>query len=102
MTTYVARPVQAEAPSERRGIDYRRMQEQWPRQKRALGRAVRTGDATKVAAVCIEAVKVWDEIGAWPDDWAQFERALNDLLHWRGQASLADVAYGRVEVVALD
>lgn len=100
MTTYAAVPVRAEPAAEKR-IDYARMQGEWPKQKRALQRAVKTGDATKVAAVCIEAVKVWDEVGAWPDDWSLFERALNDLLHWRGQCSLSEVAYGSVRIEAV-
>jgi len=81
-----------------RPIDYERMRREWPRQKAALTRARKTGDATKVAAVCIAAVRVWDDVGAWPDDWRLFESTLNDMLHWRQQITLAAVAYGQVRI----
>jgi hypothetical protein len=74
-------------------IDYARMQQVWPKQKRALAAAVRTADADRIAAVCIAAIQVWDEIGAWPDDWALFQRALDDALPWHRQITLTDLAY---------
>lgn len=77
-----------------RRIDYERMQQVWPKQKRALAAAVRTGDANRIAAVCVDAVQVWDEIGAWPDDWSHFQRALDDALPWHSQITLTDLAYG--------
>lgn len=61
-------------------IDYDRMNRIGPRQKAALTRAVKTGDAEKIAQVCKAAIVEWDEIGAWPDDWSRWERALNDAL----------------------
>jgi hypothetical protein len=61
-------------------IDYERMNRVWPRQKAALTRAAKTGDPEKVAQVCKDAVRVWDEIGAWPDDWSLFQRTLDDAL----------------------
>ena len=79
-------------------IDYDRMKREWPKQKAALARAVKTGSAEKVAAVCITAVKVWDEVGAWPDDYTLFERSLNDMLPWNRQVNLDDVVYGRVTI----
>lgn len=85
-------------PSQPRRIDYDRMRREWPKQKAALTRAVKSGSAEKVAAVCIAAVKVWDEVGAWPDDWSRFQRALNDVLGWQNHADLDDVAYGRVTI----
>lgn len=80
-------------------IDYPRMQAEWPKQKAALATAVRSNDARNVAAVCVRAVKVWDEIGSWPDDWMLFERTLNDMLHWNQHVSLSDIAYGRTTIV---
>ena len=80
-----------------RRIDYDRMQQVWPKQKRALAAAVRTGDANRIAAVCVDAVQVWDEIGAWPDDWSLFQRALDDALPWNQQIRLHDLAYGQLE-----
>ncbi len=72
-------------------IDYQRMNAVWPKQKAALTRACKTGDPEKVAAVCKAAVAEWDAIGAWPDDWARFERALNDLLPFGSQVDLRDL-----------
>lgn len=83
---------------EPRRIDYERMQREWPKQKAALTRAVKTGSAEKVAKVCIAAVKVWDEVGAWPDDWSRFQRALDDVLGWRHRVDFEDVVYGRVTI----
>lgn len=92
------RLVQTVSWPEPRKIDYERMSREWPKQKRKLDAAVKSGDAVKVGEVCIEAVKVWDECGAWPDDWAAFQRALDDVLPWPLQADLSDVAYGRVKI----
>lgn len=61
-------------------IDYDRMNRIGPRQKAALTRAIKTRDAEKIAQVCKAAIVEWDEIGAWPDDWSRWERALNDAL----------------------
>lgn len=74
-----------------RTIDYARMKRVFPKQKAALTRAVKTGDVEKVKEVCRKAVAEWDEIGAWPDDWARWERALNDLLSWRASIDLRDL-----------
>lgn len=70
-------------------IDYARMQRVWPRQKAALTRARKSGDPHKVQEVCAKAVAEWNEIGAWPDDWSLFQRALDDAyikagLAWGG------------------
>lgn len=81
-----------------RRIDYERMNREWPRQKRALAAAVKAKDPARVAQVCIDAVKVWDEVGAWPDDWSAFQRGLDDVLPWNQQVQLDDVAYGRVTI----
>jgi hypothetical protein len=85
-----------------RRIDYARMNREWPKQKAALTRAVKTGDPVKVADVCIATVKVWDEIGAWPDDWARFQRALDDVLPYNQQVNFDDVVYGRVTITRKD
>lgn len=69
----------ARQPEPRR-IDYDRMNKLWPKQKAALTRAKKTGDPEKIAAVCKKAVAEWNEIGAWPDDWALFQRTLDDAL----------------------
>lgn len=74
-----------------RRIDYARMQREWPKQKAALTRARKSGDPERVAKVCKDAVRVWDEIGAWPDDWALFQRALDDVLPWNQRVDIRDL-----------
>lgn len=73
-------------------INYALAQQRFPKQKAALTRAVKTKDVEKVKAVCAQAVKEWDEVGAWPDDWARWECALNDLLPWHQALDLRDLA----------
>ena len=58
-------------------IDYERMKRTNPKHKAALTRAKKKGYSAVLAA-CVDAVKEWDEIGAWPDDWARWNRALGD------------------------
>lgn len=76
-------------------IDYARMQREHPKQKAALTRAVnaykRTGDNSAVVAACRRAVRVWDEIGCWPDDWSRWQVALNDTEHWSAHTDLRDL-----------
>lgn len=79
-------------------IDYERMRKVWPKQVAALDAAVAEKDAAKVGRLCREAVEEWNEIGAWPDDWAKFQRALDDVLPWPMQADLVDVATGIVVI----
>lgn len=74
-------------------IDYARMQRVWPRQKAALTRAKNSGDAAKVIEVCRKAVREWDEIGAWPDDWSLFQRTLDDVLPWHEQIMLEQLRF---------
>jgi hypothetical protein len=62
-------------------IDYARMQREFPKQKAALTRAKNSGDPQKVLAACKAAVKVWDEIGAWPDVWHTWNIALSDAAY---------------------
>jgi hypothetical protein len=79
------------ARPEPKPIDYARMREVWPKQKGALTRAVKSGDPERVAKVCRDAVRVWDEVGAWPDDWSLFQRALDDALPWNVRIDLRDL-----------
>jgi hypothetical protein len=85
-----ARAREAARPEPKR-IDYARMQRVWPKQKAALTRAVKTGDPERVAAVCKAAVAEWDAIGAWPDDWARFQRALDDVAGWGRSVSIGEL-----------
>lgn len=102
-----ARARRDSAPAPRR-IDYDRMNRVMPKQRAALTRAVnaykaipdprdikagegygdryeaavaaRAAAREKIAAVCKAAVAEWDAIGAWPDQWATWQVALNDAL----------------------
>lgn len=59
-------------------IDYERINREHPKLKAALTRAQRSGNPRKVAEACERAVIVWNEVGAWPDDWARWRNALED------------------------
>jgi hypothetical protein len=67
------------ARAETRRIDYERMNQVVPKQKARLTRAVNAKDKDGVLLACHDAVTEWDEIGAWPDDWARWQRALDDV-----------------------
>ena len=73
-------------------IDYARMNRVRPQQKAALTRAVKSGDADKVVLACAAAVKEWDAIGCWPDDWSAWQGALDDALGWGHQVRLESLA----------
>jgi len=72
-------------------IDYDRMKRVSRGQKAALTRARNGGDPEKIAAVCKAAVAEWDEIGAWPDNWANWQRALDDALSFSRSVDIADL-----------
>jgi len=91
-----------------RPIDYERMNREFPKQKAALTRAmnawrkVSAGDrfgedprtqaaAEKVAAVCKKTVAEWNACGSWPDDWARWQRSLDDVLGWNSSLQLEDL-----------
>lgn len=59
-------------------IDYARMSREHPKQKRRLTLAVKSGVRGRIIAECKRAVIEWDDIGAWPDDWAHWQRTLDD------------------------
>lgn len=87
------------ARPEPRRIDYDRMNREMPAQKAALTRAMnrwkaavkdlrfyeRDEDPTaraaaeNVARVCKAAVALWNECGAWPDNWHTWNIALRDV-----------------------
>lgn len=72
-------------------IDYARMSREHPKQKAALTRAIKTRDARKIMVVCVAAIRAWNEIGAWPDDWHRWQVALNDALPWNEAIDLQDL-----------
>ena len=58
-------------------IDYQRMAVSGPKLKSALTRSQKRGyDAVKAA--CTLAVREWEQVGAWPDNWSNWQRALDD------------------------
>ena len=63
-------------------IDYERMKKQYPKQRARLTRALNVKNQSlrqdKVFEACIDAVHEWNEIGAWPDEWSRWQRALDD------------------------
>lgn len=70
-------------------IDYARMNKSLPKLKAALTRAIKSGDPAKVKDACQAAVKEWNAIGAWPDNWHSWQIALNDAFGWN--ANLEDM-----------
>lgn len=84
-------------------IDYSRMQAVWPQQKRDLAKAMKLPVEQRrpaVEAECVKAIAEWNEIGAWPDDWSHFQRALDDVRPWSGQISLDDLYSAHLQAVA--
>ena len=51
-----------------------------------------------MADAVIAAVTLWDDVGAWPDNWSYAQRALDEVLPSGRQVLLDDLAYGRVEI----
>lgn len=72
-------------------IDYARAKKNGPKLKGALTRAVNSGDSEKIRTACLKAVREWDEWGAWPDDWARWQCALNDSMAWNQSIDLRDL-----------
>jgi hypothetical protein len=65
-------------------IDYERMQSNYRHQKSALTRALNCPDIGRrksaVITACTKAVRQWRECGGvWPDEWARWQRALDDV-----------------------
>ena len=74
-------------------VDYDRLNEMVRRQRAALTRAVNSGDRDRVVLACRKAVNEWNQPGCmWPDEWAQWQCALDDVLPFHQQVSLADLA----------
>ncbi len=58
------------------------MSEMFPKlsqQRAALTRALKSKDKNKVLTETKKAIADWNKIGAWPDDWSRWQRALNDV-----------------------
>lgn len=73
-------------------IDYAMMKRESPKLKAKLTRAKRTGDYDKVKAACLDALRVWDKAGAWPDNWMDWNIALQDAApNWRDAIDLDEL-----------
>ena len=74
-------------------VDYKALNRMVRRQRAALTRARNSGDREQVILACREAVLSWNKPGSmWPDDWANWQRALDDVLPFSQQVSLGDLA----------
>lgn len=86
-----ARAREAARDAARPRIDYARMNRIGPAQKAALTRAVKSGDRDRVVLACAKAVREWDEIGAWTDDWSTWQRALGGVFPVFQEPNLEDL-----------
>ena len=63
-------------------IDYAAAKRRSPALKAKLTRALNSADdvgkGQRVLRAVAENIIAWDEIGAWPDDWHRWQRALDD------------------------
>ena len=74
-------------------VDYDALNRMVRRQRAALTRAVNSGEGERVVLACRDAVAEWNRQGSmWPDDWSRWQRALDDVLPFHQQVSLADLA----------
>lgn len=80
-------------------IDYERMQKSGPKLKAALTRAMKKGYPAVLAA-CQAAVKEWEAIGAWPDNWSNWQRALDDAYFAAHRAGIFNGPSVRLEDLA--
>jgi hypothetical protein len=62
------------------------------RQRAALTRAVNRGQRDRVGLAVHDAVREWNQPGRmWPDDWARWQRALDDVLPANGTVDIRDL-----------
>ena len=68
------------------------MRRMYPKQKGVLTRAIKSGDPRQVISAVITAVQQWEDAGGvWPDDWARWQRAIDDMLHWPQSVDMRDL-----------
>jgi hypothetical protein len=73
-------------------VDYQALNRMVRRQRAALTRAIKSHDADKVILACRDAVDEWRQPGSmWPDDWASWQCALDDVLPWHAGVRLEDL-----------
>ena len=78
--------------------DFGALREGWPKQCAKLDEALASGDPVRVAEVALEAGTAWNRWGVWPDDWARFQRALDDVFPWNQRIDLDQLLNGEVVV----
>jgi hypothetical protein len=89
---------QARARADRRDaatppVDYAKLNKMVRRQRAALTRAKNSGDLDKLVTTIRAAVNEWNEPGAmWPDDWSNWQRALDDALPFHQHVDIRDLA----------
>jgi hypothetical protein len=89
----IARDIGAAREAAAPRIDYEAMRRMYPKQKGALTRAIKSGDPRQVISAVITAVEQWEDAGGvWPDDWAHWQRALDDMLRWPQSVDMRDLA----------
>jgi hypothetical protein len=74
--------------------DYAAANKAFRRQKARLTGALNSQDPDRVVLACRDAVREWSEApfnGAWPDDWARWQRALDDALGLRNTVRLENL-----------
>ena len=64
-------------------INYALAKAQYPKQKARLTRAIKKGPDAVLDAV-YKTIDEWRAWGAWPDDWARWQRAIDDVFGQHG------------------
>ncbi len=82
-------------------IDYALMKRRYPQHKAALTRAEKRGFLA-VALTTADTIAEWDAIGAWPDDWSRWQRALDDTCERFASPVTIDAIGTAVRVHGLD
>ena len=75
-------------------IDYAKMQREFPKQKASLTRAKKKGYHAVVFST-LDTVRQWNETGAWPDSWHDWQRAIDDAYN----ADRARYAKGEIDAM---
>jgi len=59
-------------------------------QKAGLTRAIKSGQPDRVYEECFRVVDEWEQT-YWPDDWMNWQRALDDAVPWGQSVPLDDL-----------
>lgn len=75
-------------------LDYPAMNARFRRQKAELTRAINSGDPERVQRTVVKHVREWNQPpfnGVWPDFWARWQNALDDVLPLHSRVLLEDI-----------